>query len=108
MIKNDWVTFVAIGGVLLLLVPNKIFTQKIGFEEGIDCIIKGGDRGVFSTPKICLDYYSGYSRDLRKRIARSPDTKAGKTQKRIWIRHLNDLENLRENGLSKTFFKGVQ
>jgi hypothetical protein len=105
MIKNKWLVFVLIGGGVLLVVANQKNIRRTGFNQGIDCIMKGGDRGIDSTPKFCVDYYSNYSKDLQTKIENSPDTRVGKIQKDIWIKNLYDLELLKEDGLSKTFFQ---
>lgn len=109
MTKNRWVTFVVIAGGVLLLVQQQNYTKKIGFKLGVECILKGGERGMESTPKICKDFYIENEKDLLKRIESIPDTKTGKTEKRIWARHLIDFAYLRKNGLTKTFFQtGLQ
>ena len=105
MNKAKLTSLVVIGGGLLLLVQLQNYTRKIAFKQGIECILEGGERGVKSVPKICVDFYVENNKDLMKRIESTPDTKEGRIEKGIWIRHLNDFNYIRVNGLTKTFFQ---
>lgn len=103
-----WLPTVAIVGTILIFYFYQENVRKTSFKDGIDCIVLGEKNTDVRYNQRCRDYYSNEGYELRLLIRDSPDTKVGNIEKNIWKRHLLDLQHLRENGLSETFFKGVQ
>ena len=107
--KNyQWVPVVAIVGALLLVYNHQRSIRQSGFDEGIDCIMKGINREEGDTPKMCVNYYSGKINRVTELIERPENTKHRKIVKPILQETLGVWYYLKENGARKIIWKEGQ
>lgn len=104
--KNyQWVPLIALAGAILLFYNHQRGIRQSGFDEGVECIMKGINRDEGNTPKMCEDYYSTKIKRVTELIERPEDTQHRKMVKPILKETLSKWYFLRENGAGDIIWK---